>query len=320
MRNDGKTHARKAVSLKVGFVSAVQDPAHEGAKSLVLKTREKKPMQTGEQVLKSAFTAALAARKLETDLDNMFETTWTLRRALRESAEAIAKDDSITDKQSALMDSVNEYLDAQKQLAEQIIKPSEPVVKTVIMTPEQAEYYNTLDDVNKSAFIDMQDDARDALVSVAKSKDESLVVDGETILKSKVGESVFKQLKNMQAEINKSKEAEKVAKAKKLVDEKFKHLPGEESVKTKAMLAIQSLPAEQAESIVKMLESGENALQGRFEPSAQVHKKEAKTFEQLVADYIVAHPGTKRSQAKMIVAGTAEGKKAIEAEEKGDDK
>lgn len=317
MRTDGKTHARKAVSLKVGFVSAVQDPAHEGAKSLVLKTREKKPMQTGEQVLKSAFTAALAARKLETDLDSMFDTTWTLRRALRESAEAIAKDDSITDKQSALMDSVNEYLDAQKQLAEQIIKPSEPVVKTVIMTPEQAEYYNTLDDVNKSAFIDMQDDARDALVSVAKSKDESLVVEGETILKSKVGESVFKQLKNMQAEINKSKEAEKVAKAKSIADETLKHLPGEVSEKTAVVLALQTLPTEQYEAAMKMLKVGDNSLESRFEPAAPVHKKAGKTFDELVTDYMTTHPKLSKSQAIQAVAGTKEG---IEAKQAEDDK
>ena len=319
MRNDGKTHARKAVSLKVGFVSAVEDPAHEGAKSLVLKTREKKPMQTGEQVLKSAFTSALAERKLKDDLYEMFDKQWTLRDALYQTAGDIAKDDSITDKNGAMVNAINEYFDAFKQLANQIVTPTQ-VIKTVVMTPEQAEYHSTLDEANKTAFIEMADDARNALISVAKSKDETIIVDGETISKSKVGESVFKQLKTMQEKIDKSAEAEKVAKAKKLVDEKFKHLPGEESVKTKAMLAIQSLPAEQAESIVKMLESGENALQGRFEPSAQVHKKEAKTFEQLVADYIVAHPGTKRSQAKMIVAGTAEGKKAIEAEEKGDDK
>ena len=313
MRIDGKTHARKAVSLKVGFVSAVQDPAHEGAKSLVLKTREKKPMQTAEQVLKSAFTAALAARKLETDLDSMFETTWTLRRALRESAEAIAKDDSITDKQSALMDSVNEYLDAQKQLAEQIIKPSEPV----IMTPEQAEYYNTLDDVNKSAFIDMQDDARDALVSVAKSKDESLVVDGETILKSKVGESVFKQLKNMQAEINKSKEAEKVAKAKSIADENLKHLPGEVSEKTAVVLALQSLPTEQYEAAMKMLKVGDSSLESRFEPAAPVQKKAGKTFDELVTDYMTKHPKLSKSQAIQQVLGTKEG---IEAKQAEDDK
>lgn len=316
MRTDGKTHARKAVNLKVGFVSAVQDPAHEGARSLVLKTREKKPM-LDEKIVKSAYQKAFAERDLDDSLYDMFDKHWSLRDALFKAKDDIAKDDGITDKKAALAEAFGEYLDHFRELGSKLLKPSEPVVKTVIMTPEQAEYYNTLDDVNKSAFIDMQDDARDALVSVAKSKDESLVVDGETILKSKVGESVFKQLKNMQAEINKSKEAEKVAKAKSIADENLKHLPGEVSEKTAVVLALQSLPAEQYEAAMKMLKVGDSSLESRFEPVAPVHKKAGKTFDELVTDYMTTHPKLSKSQAIQQVLGTKEG---IEAKQAEDDK
>lgn len=316
MRTDGKTHARKAVSLKVGFVSAVQDPAHEGAKSLVLKTREKKPM-LDEKIVKSAYQKAFAERDLDDSLYDMFDKHWSLKDALFKAKDDIAKDDGITDKKAALADAFGEYLDHFRELGSKLLKPSEPVVKTVIMTAEQAEYYNTLDDVNKSAFIDMQDDARDALVSVAKSKDESLVVDGETILKSKVGESVFKQLKNMQAEINKSKEAEKVAKAKTIADETLKHLPGEVSEKTAVVLALQSLPTEQYEAAMKMLKVGDSSLESRFEPAAPVHKKAGKTFDELVTDYMTTHPKLSKSQAIQQVLGTKEG---IEAKQAEDDK
>lgn len=316
MRTDGKTHARKAVSLKVGFVSAVQDPAHEGAKSLVLKTREKKPM-LDEKIVKSAYQAAFAKRDLDDSLYDMFDKHWSLRDALFKAKDDIAEDDGITDKKAALAEAFGEYLDHFRELGSKLLKPSEPVVKTVIMTAEQAEYYNTLDDVNKSAFIDMQDDARDALVSVAKSKDESLVVDGETILKSKVGESVFKQLKNMQAEINKSKEAGKVAKAKSIADETLKHLPGEVSEKTAVVLALQSLPTEQYEAAMKMLKVGDSSLESRFEPAAPVHKKAGKTFDELVTDYMTTHPKLSKSQAIQQVLGTKEG---IEAKQAEDDK
>lgn len=316
MRTDGKTHARKAVSLKVGFVSAVQDPAHEGAKSLVLKTREKKPM-LDEKIVKSAYQKAFAERDLDDSLYDMFDKHWSLKDALFKAKDDIAKDDGITDKKAALADAFGEYLDHFRELGSKLLKPSEPVVKTVIMTAEQAEYYNTLDDVNKSAFIDMQDDARDALVSVAKSKDESLVVDGETILKSKVGESVFKQLKNMQVEINKSKEAEKVAKAKSIADETLKHLPGEVSEKTAVVLALQSLPTEQYEAAMKMLKVGDSSLESRFEPAAPVHKKAGKTFDELVTDYMTTHPKLSKSQAIQQVLGTKEG---IEAKQAEDDK
>lgn len=315
MRIDGKTHARKATSLTVGFVSAVKDPAHEGAKSLVLKTREKTPMVTGEQVLKSAFTAALAERELQDGLDELFNKAWTLRSALREAAEDIAKDESITDKNAAMKSAIDEYLAAEKVLADKLVTPSEPTVKTIVMTPEQAEYYNTLDETNKTAFASMDDTARDALVSVAKTRDESITVEGETIMKSKVGESVFKQMKAMQEKIEKSAEAEKVAKAKQIVEETLKNLPGEETEKTAVVLAIQSLPEKEANAVMKMLTSGDNLFADRMEPAIAVNKKAAKSFDELVAEYIESHPGTKRSDAKMIVARTDAGKKAIEAEE-----
>jgi uncharacterized protein YbjQ (UPF0145 family) len=316
MRTDGKTHARKAVSLRVGFVSAVQDPAHEGAKSLVLKTREKKPM-LDEKIVKSAYQAAFAKRDLDDSLYDMFDKHWSLKDALFKAKDDIAEDDGITDKKAALADAFGEYLDHFRELGSKLLKPSEPVVKAVVMTAEQAEYYNTLDDVNKSAFIDMQDDARNALVSVAKSKDESLVVEGETILKSKVGESVFKQLKNMQAEINKSKEAAKVAKAKSIADDTLKHLPGEVSEKTAVVLALQSLPTEQYEAAMKMLKVGDSSLESRFEPVAPVHKKAGKTFDELVKEYMATHPKLSKSQAIQQVLGTKEG---IEAKQAEDDK
>lgn len=315
MRIDGKTHARKATSLTVGFVSAVKDPAHEGAKSLVLKTREKTPMVTGEQVLKSAFTAALAERELQDGLDELFNKAWTLRSALREAAEDIAKDESITDKNAAMKSAIDEYLAAEKVLADKLVTPSESTVKTIVMTPEQAEYYNTLDETNKTTFASMDDNARNALVSVAKTRDESITVEGETIMKSKVGEAVFKQMKAMQEKIEKSAEAEKVAKAKKIVEETLKNLPGEETEKTAVVLAIQSLPEKEANAVMKMLTSGDNLFADRMEPAIAVNKKAAKSFDELVAEYIESHPGTKRSDAKMIVARTDAGKKAIEAEE-----
>lgn len=314
MRIDGKTHARKATSLTVGFVSAVKDPAHEGAKSLVLKTREKKPM-LDEKIVKSAYQAAFAKRDLDDSLYDMFDKHWSLKDALFKAKDDIAEDDGITDKKSALAEAFGEYLDHFRELGSKLLKPSEPTVKTIVMTPEQAEYYNTLDETNKTAFASMGDNARDALVSVAKTRDESITVEGETIMKSKVGEAVFKQMKAMQEKIEKSAEAEKVAKAKQIVEETLKNLPGEETEKTAVVLAIQSLPEKEANAVMKMLTSGDNLFADRLEPAVAVNKKAAKSFDELVAEYIESHPGTKRSDAKMIVARTDAGKKAIEAEE-----
>lgn len=316
MRIDGKTHARKATSLTVGFVSAVKDPAHQGAKSLVLKTREKKPM-LDEKIVKSAYQAAFAKRDLDDSLYDMFDKHWSLRDALFKAKDDIAEDDGITDKKAALAEAFGEYLDHFRELGNKMIKAPEATVKTIVMTPEQVEYYNTLDETNKTAFAGMDDTARNALVSVAKTRDESITVEGETILKSKVGESVFKQMKAMQEQIAKSAEAEKIAKAKKIVEETLVNLPGEETEKTAVVLAIQSLPEKESTVLMKMLESGDNLFADRMNPAVSVNKKATKSFDDLVADYISAHPGTKRSEAKMIVAATDAGQKAIEAEKEG---
>lgn len=114
MRTDGTNHLRRAWSMKIGFLSGVTKPAHEGANALMLKSHGETP---GEALLKSAFSAALAEQHLEQQVNQFLSNSWVLNEALRESAEDIAKDDSITDKQAALRDAVNEYIITMQQAA-----------------------------------------------------------------------------------------------------------------------------------------------------------------------------------------------------------
>ena len=114
MRTDGTNHLRRARSMKIGFLSGVTKPAHEGANALMLKSHGETP---GETLLKSAFSAALAEQQLEQQVNQFLSNSWVLNEALRESAEDIAKDDSVTDKQAALRDAVNEYIITLQQAA-----------------------------------------------------------------------------------------------------------------------------------------------------------------------------------------------------------
>ena len=114
MRTDGTTHLRRARSMKIGFLSGVTKPAHEGANALMLKSHGETP---GVTLLKSAFSAALAEQQLSEQVNQFLCNSWVLNEALRESAEDIAKDDSVTDKQAALRDAVNEYIITLQQAA-----------------------------------------------------------------------------------------------------------------------------------------------------------------------------------------------------------
>lgn len=114
MRTDGTNHLRRAKSMKIGFLSGVTKPAHEGANALVLKSHSEPPAVA---LLKSTFSAALAEKELEQKVRDFLSNSWMLNDALYEAAEDIAKDDSITDKQAALRDAVNEYIITLQQAA-----------------------------------------------------------------------------------------------------------------------------------------------------------------------------------------------------------
>lgn len=114
MRTDGTTHLRRAKSMKIGFLSGVTKPAHEGANALMLKSHGDTP---GVTLLKSAFSTALAEQQLSEQVNQFLCNSWMLNEALRESAEDIAKDDSVTDKQAALRGAVNEYIMSLQQAA-----------------------------------------------------------------------------------------------------------------------------------------------------------------------------------------------------------
>lgn len=115
MRLDGTTQPRKATQLKIGYLSAVDMPAHEGAQAIVLKARMLKEDKADmTPMIKSAFTDALREKQYEKAVEDALCRTWELQlnSALREAAEDIAKDPAIPDdmKPAALREAMNEYI------------------------------------------------------------------------------------------------------------------------------------------------------------------------------------------------------------------
>lgn len=113
MRLDGTTQPRVATALKIGYLSAVDMPAHEGAQAIVLKARMLKEASADmTPMIKSAFTDALREKQYEKAVEDALCQTWELQlnSALREAAEDIAKDPNIVDKPAALREAMGEYI------------------------------------------------------------------------------------------------------------------------------------------------------------------------------------------------------------------
>lgn len=110
---------------------------------------------------------------------------------------------------------------------------------------------------------------RDVMVSTAKAGDESLDVNGATIMKSAVGDATFQILKSQQAEIAVQKEAATVAVFTDLAKSAdFATLPGELTVKATALRAIDGLPEVAKTAVTAMLKAGNEAMKARHAPAA----------------------------------------------------
>lgn len=425
MRLDGKTNPRRATKLKIGHLSAVDMPAHEGAEVKVIKarviTKEDNSVEF-EPMLKSAFSSALSARKLSDKMDEL----WPLNGALREAAEKIAKDDAVADKQSAMAEAVNEYLDAIREtltcepLAKAATKtedgeefpagdyayvpdaeapsgwklrltstpggdPDPAIVGAAAaalgagfrgqkveipdadraavvarvrsawvkanpdkkpeempegirkqeeadmdlkkykalaeMSDAQKAHYNGLSEQDQTAFIDMASDEREACVKACATDDEQFTADGGTVVvKSKVGEAVYKVLLSQQEQIRKQRDEMEMESMKKRAGEELSHLPGELTAKAKALRAINNLPDAERDCVVAMLKAGDDASKTGFEPAAASGEGEQLTAEQkldkMAGDYAAKHNVTK-SKAYTEVMRTEEGRKLYEEADNG---
>lgn len=407
MRTDGTTHLRRAKSMKIGFLSGVTKPAHEGANALMLKSHQD---PAGVQLLKSAFSTALAQQQLEEKVRDFLSNSWVLNDALRESAEDIAKDDSITDKQAALQGAVNEYIITMQQAAgislnkvdggktengkvfkvsdyayapdakntetwkmrltsepggkpdvdnvvaaltkfgeipeadlegvknkvrevwkqlhpdqqiPQVLKTAEEIEMSELekfkalaeMSDTHKAYHNSLPETDQEAFRKMDNSAREALVVMAKSADESFTtMSGQEVKKSVAG-AMYDVLKSQDEQLRKAQSESALVKAKETVNTDFANIPGELVQKTAMVMAIDKLPETDRTFLVEKLKQADALWKARKEPAASLGSgsKNSAALEELISEWMKENPGKTRAQAMMAVANTKKGQEAIEA-------
>lgn len=324
MRLDGNTHRRKAVKLSIGHLSAVDQPAHEGAQAVIMKA--KAPTE-GEKILKSAFSVALEEQKLDKQVAEMLENTWRYNHALREAAEDIAKDESISDKQAALREAVSEYV-ATLTAAMTGSAPEGETTKEADMADEKelAKYkaLASMNDVQKAhhasltgdeadQYMALSSEERDEIANIAKAADETYTTtDGEQIVKSKVGSQVFALLKSQDQKLAKMRDEQLTEKFAKRAETELKHLPGETVAKAAALRAIDGMDESVRKTLEQILKAADAAAAPGYKPAAAAAGSEeiepADKLEKMVDEHMQKNAKLSRTQAYSAVLATDEGK------------
>ncbi len=110
------------------------------------------------------------------------------------------------------------------------------------LNDDEKAFMEGMDDKARKAFTALTSDERKGKMDLAKRDDETLVVDGNTISKSVVGDSMFAVIKSQQAQI--TTQADKVEKAQqaavtatmtKRADAELGHLPGTSEEKAEVL-------------------------------------------------------------------------------------
>lgn len=138
--------------------------------------------------------------------------------------------------------------------------------------------------------------------------DETVVIDGQTIAKSAVGDvafTIFKaqadRLKKAEEDIAKERDLRVTAEFKKQADDLYKHVPGSVDERADMLKAISTMDAKLQKSFTKVFDQSEKLAKSAFETIGtkggdQDVKKAAQTFETKVAE-IAKRDGIKRTEA-----------------------
>lgn len=340
MRTDGTTNPRKATALRIGFLSAVDMPAHEGAEAVVLKARIHKSETTTvttSKLVKSIFSDALREKQYEADAAAMIDQMWNsqLYSGFVEAAENIAKDPNIPDDQKPmeLRRAVDEFINtlhsamlAASKVTKQTTQGADMATEKELakfkalaeMTDVQKQHFGTLSEVDQASFIAMSADDREAVVKALTATDESFTdIDGAVVTKSKVGDAAYAVMKSQNARLVKMQNDLDMSRLTKQAEADLSHLPGDTVLKAKVLKAIEAMPQSERDALVAMLKAGDAASKEGFVPAAK-QGGEGGTIEQqeeaLIAKARAENPDMPKHELLRKVYASEEYKKLMDEE------
>jgi hypothetical protein len=238
-------------AFKINEISAVDRPAQEGAKALIIKRDntgdgsmtekelQKKVDELTAEITKNKVDADAVATKLA-DLTKANEELVAKAAAAAEEAEFLKAKDKMTPEQQAFLDRIKGKDD--KETAD-----------------------------TKKAFVGMTPEARDKLIAEKRADDEVITIDGEEVRKSVIGASQFNILKKQServAALEKSSqeaiEKAETAELSKRADDEFSHLPGTTEEKVSVLRVVGKADKKVQDVFAKMMLAGEKAVVSAF--------------------------------------------------------
>lgn len=142
--------------------------------------------------------------------------------------------------------------------------------KKSAMSDDEKEFMDSMDEEDgekAKKFLAMSKSERADLMKKAGEGDETVVVDGETISKRKVGDSQFKLYKRMadqESRIAKAEDEAAMAGFQKRADDELSNLPGESIAKAKMLKAIAGMGEEDRKTLDAILKAADATAAAGF--------------------------------------------------------
>lgn len=226
-------------AFKMDEISAVDRPAQVHARMSIMKRDTSNEPGDGDMT-KEEIAKMIA--------DSVTTATADLSKKL-DDANAIAK---MSDAEKAYMDKLSPA-DKMKFMG---MSSEERKAKMGAAAPAAKRDEET---INKFAGPEFEA-AVTAEIAKRSSNEETLVVGGETIRKSEVGEAVFKAMKAGEERVAKAENERDMVTFTKRAEDELSALPGEAVAKAKVLKSINSLPTEDQTALNAMLKAGQAAL------------------------------------------------------------
>jgi hypothetical protein len=177
-----------------------------------------------------------------------------------------------TAEMQAQLDAASESLDTATQAIEKLSQERDEALLLAKMTDAEKEHCKDMAPEDKLAFLNKKPEEKEKEVAKRAEGDESVVIEGQTIKKSAVGEGTFLMMKAQAARIAKTeenlakeKDARETAEFEKQADEKYAHVPGTTEERGAILKAVTAMDEPLRKSFEKVLEQSEKLAKAGFE-------------------------------------------------------
>lgn len=184
--------ATKLKSIRVDEISLCRKGMNREANVVLYKSKDK------QDISKSMFIDCLSEMKASQTINQMIEPLWDFNSALRSSIQNVVDDEDVVDKKQAIREIVMEYI---KSIADMFV----PIMDEV---STEKSCKKDKEKSKESVEVIMPESVKKEEV---QKTDETIVINGVSISKSSVGESMFSVLKAQQEENVRVQEALKKA-------------------------------------------------------------------------------------------------------------